>query len=91
MLEDIAILTGGQVISEDLGIKLETVTLAMLGRAKKVLIEKEKTRSSTAPASARTSRDACRRSRRRSRKPPRTTTRKSCRSVSPSWRGGVWR
>src|ERR1700712_890669 len=43
MLEDIAILTGGQVISEDLGIKLETVTLAMLGRAKKVLIEKEKT------------------------------------------------
>ncbi|MGU9980055.1 chaperonin GroEL [Phreatobacter sp. HK31-P] len=43
MLEDIAILTGGQVISEDLGIKLESVTLAMLGRAKKVLIEKEKT------------------------------------------------
>src|SRR5476649_2864765 len=43
MLEDIAILTGGQLISEDLGIKLETVTLAMLGRAKKVLIEKENT------------------------------------------------
>ena len=43
MLEDIAILTGGQVISEDLGIKLENVTLNMLGRAKKVLIEKEKT------------------------------------------------
>jgi chaperonin GroEL len=43
MLEDIAILTGGQVISEDLGIKLETVTLNMLGRAKKVLIEKENT------------------------------------------------
>src|SRR3978361_2117421 len=43
MLEDIAILTGGQLISEDLGIKLETVTLAMLGRAKKVTIEKEKT------------------------------------------------
>ena len=43
MLEDIAILTGGQLISDDLGIKLETVTLAMLGRAKKVLIEKEKT------------------------------------------------
>ena len=43
MLEDIAILTGGQVISEDLGIKLESVTLAMLGRAKKVLIEKENT------------------------------------------------
>jgi chaperonin GroEL len=43
MLEDIAVLTGGQVISEDLGIKLETVTLNMLGRAKKVLIEKENT------------------------------------------------
>jgi chaperonin GroEL len=43
MLEDLAILTGGQVISEDLGIKLETVTLAMLGTAKKILIEKENT------------------------------------------------
>jgi len=43
MLEDIAILTGGQVISEDLGIKLETVTLDMLGRAKKVSISKENT------------------------------------------------
>jgi chaperonin GroEL len=43
MLEDIAILTGGQVISEDLGIKLENVTLAMLGRAKLVKIEKENT------------------------------------------------
>src|ERR1700735_4034902 len=43
MLEDLAILTGGTVISEDLGIKLETVTLEMLGKAKKVLIEKENT------------------------------------------------
>ena len=43
MLEDIAILTGGQVISDDLGIKLETVTLNMLGKAKRVLIEKENT------------------------------------------------
>jgi chaperonin GroEL len=43
MLEDIAILTGGQLISEDLGIKLENVTVKMLGRAKKVIIEKEKT------------------------------------------------
>ncbi|MBM3583289.1 MAG: chaperonin GroEL [Alphaproteobacteria bacterium] len=41
MLEDIAILTGGQVISEDLGIKLENVTLDMLGRAKKVEVAKE--------------------------------------------------
>src|ERR1700690_1627364 len=43
MLEDIAILSGGQLIAEDLGIKLESVTTAMLGRAKKVVIEKEKT------------------------------------------------
>ncbi|MBW8300636.1 MAG: chaperonin GroEL, partial [Hydrogenophaga sp.] len=43
MLEDIAILTGGTVISEDLGIKLENVTLDMLGRAKKVSITKENT------------------------------------------------
>ncbi|HDZ72598.1 MAG TPA: chaperonin GroEL [Aurantimonas coralicida] len=43
MLEDIAVLTGGQVISEDLGIKLENVTLDMLGRAKKVSITKENT------------------------------------------------
>jgi chaperonin GroEL len=43
MLEDLAIVTGGQVISEDLGIKLENVTLEMLGRAKKVRVEKENT------------------------------------------------
>ncbi|KRD56910.1 MULTISPECIES: chaperonin GroEL [unclassified Ensifer] len=43
MLEDIAILTGGTAISEDLGIKLENVTLNMLGRAKKVVVEKENT------------------------------------------------
>ncbi|MFG1428477.1 chaperonin GroEL [Roseixanthobacter glucoisosaccharinicivorans] len=43
MLQDIAILTGGQAISEDLGIKLDSVDLSMLGRAKKVVIEKENT------------------------------------------------
>jgi chaperonin GroEL len=43
MLEDIAILTGGTMVSADLGIKLETVTINMLGRAKKVMIEKENT------------------------------------------------
>ncbi len=43
MLQDIAVLTGGQAISEDLGIKLENVTLNMLGRAKKVTIDKENT------------------------------------------------
>jgi chaperonin GroEL len=43
MLEDIAVLTGGTVISEDLGIKLENVTLDMLGKAKKAVVEKENT------------------------------------------------
>jgi chaperonin GroEL len=43
MLEDIAILTGGNVVSEDLGIKLENVTVQMLGRAKKVVIDKDNT------------------------------------------------
>src|SRR5689334_4214831 len=43
MLQDIAVLTGGQAISEDRGIKMENVTLAMLGRAKKVMIDKENT------------------------------------------------
>jgi chaperonin GroEL len=43
MLQDIAVLTGGQAISEDLGIKLESVQIGMLGRAKKVMIDKENT------------------------------------------------
>lgn len=43
MLKDIAVLTGGQVISEDLGIKIDTVTLADLGRAKKIVVDKENT------------------------------------------------
>ncbi len=43
MLEDIAILTGGKFISEDLGIKLESVELADLGRAKSIVIDKENT------------------------------------------------
>ena len=43
MLEDIAVLTGGQVISEDMGIKLESVTIDMLGRARRVRIEREHT------------------------------------------------
>jgi chaperonin GroEL len=43
MLEDIAILTGGQVVSEDLGRKLDSVTVKDLGRAKKVIIDKDNT------------------------------------------------
>ena len=84
MLEDIAVMTGGQLISEDLGIKLENVTLDMLGRAKKVSISKETRPSSTAPARRRTSKGVSTRSRRRSRRPPPTTTRRSCRNAWPS-------
>jgi hypothetical protein len=73
-----------QTISEDLGIKLENVTLDMLGRAKKVASRRRTPRSSTAPARRRTSKGASRRSRRRSRRPPRTTTVRSSRSVWPS-------
>jgi chaperonin GroEL len=85
MLEDIAILTGGQVISEDLGIKLENVTLDMLGRPRRSRSTRRTPRSSTARARRRTSRAASRRSRRRSRRPPRTTTARSCRSAWRSW------
>jgi chaperonin GroEL len=86
MLEDIAILTGGQVISEDLGIKLENVTLDMLGRAKKVSISKENTTIvDGAGKKPEIEGRVATRSRRRSRRPPRTTTVRSCRNVWPSW------
>ena len=90
MLEDIAVLTGGQVISEDLGIKLENVTLAMLGQAKRVLIEKENTTIIEGAGSAeRHQGPRATRSARRSRRPPRTTTARSCRSVWPSSRAAL--
>jgi len=52
MLEDIAILTGGKAVTEDLGIKLENVKVEDLGKAKKVTIDKDNTTSSKAPAPA---------------------------------------
>ena len=58
MLQDIAVLTGGEMISEDLGIKLENVTVDMLGRAKRVSITKDDTTSSTARARKKISRFA---------------------------------
>ena len=85
MLEDLAILTGGQVISEDLGIKLENVTLDMLGRAKKSASRRKTRRSSTAPERRRISRAAARNCAPRSRKRPRTTTRRNYRSAWPNW------
>ena len=86
MLDDIAVLTGGQVISEELGIKLENVTLEMLGKAKKVLIDKENTTIVEGVGKKHGHRRPLqRRSARRSRRPPRTTTRRSCRSGWRSW------
>jgi len=77
MLEDIAILTGGKAITEDLGIKLENVKVEDLGRAKKITIDKDNT-----------SRAASSRSGPRSRRRPPTTTARSCRSGWPSsWAG----
>ena len=85
MLEDIAVLTGGQVISEDLGIKLENVTLDMLGKAKKVTITKDDTTIVDGVGEKDAIEARIARSSARSRTPRRTTTRKSCRNVWPSW------
>ncbi len=84
MLEDIAILTKGELISEDLGIKLENVTLEMLGSAKRVTLDKDATTIVDGPVRPMRSRVASRRSARRSRTPPAITTRRSSRSVLPS-------
>jgi chaperonin GroEL len=84
MLEDIAILTGGQVISEDLGIKLENVTLNMLGRAKRVKIEKENTTIVDGAGKKADIEGRCAQIKAQIEETTRTTTARSCRSVSPS-------
>ena len=85
MLEDMAILTGGTVISEEVGLSLEKATIKDLGRAKKIVADKENTTIiDGAGEPARHQGAASSRSSRRSRRPPRTTTRRSCRSASPS-------
>jgi chaperonin GroEL len=89
MLEDISILTKGQLISEDIGIKLENVTLDMLGSAKKVAITKEETTIVEGAGKKPTSKAAATRSARRSTKPLPTTTEKSCKSVLAKLAGGV--
>jgi chaperonin GroEL len=89
MLEDIAILTGGTMVSADLGIKLENVKLDTLGRAKKVVVEKENT-TIVKGAKRLTSKVALPRSRRRSRRPVPITIAKSWRSDLPNSRE-AWR
>ena len=90
MLEDIGILTGGQVISEDLGIKLENVTLNMLGRAKRVLIEKENTTIVEGAGKKQDIVGRCNQIRHRSRKTTSDSTARNCRSVWRSSRA-EWR
>ena len=84
MLEDIAILTGGRCITEDLGIKLENIALEDLGRAKRVTIDKENTTiveggGKKADIQGRVNRSAV-----RSKKPPPITIARSSRNASPS-------
>jgi chaperonin GroEL len=84
MLQDIAILTGGTAISEDLGIKLDQVKLDMLGKAKKVTIEKENTTIVNGAGKKKDSEGRMPRSRRRSKRRLPTMIVRSCRSGSPS-------
>ena len=89
MLQDIAILTGGQVISEEIGLKLENTTLDMLGTARRVVITKDETTIVEGAGTKMPSTVALPRSRPRSRTPTPTTTKRSCKSVWPSLSGGV--
>ncbi len=91
MLKDIAVLTGGQAITEDLGLKLESLTLKDLGRAKRITIDKDNTtivEGAGKKADIEGAREAD--PRRRSRTPPPTTTARSCRSGWRSW-SAAWR
>ena len=83
MLQDVAILTGGQVISEELGMKLENVGLDMLGKARKISITKDETTIVDGAGEKSEIEGRVAQIRARSRTPPRTTTRRSCRS---GWR-----
>ena len=84
MLEDIAVLTGGQVVSEDLGIKLENVTPEMLGRATRVLVEKENTTIVGGAGRSEDIQGRVAQIKAQIEEPPRTTTARSCRSAWPS-------
>lgn len=85
MLQDIAILTGGQVISETVGLKLETAGLELLGRARKIVVTKDETTIVEAPGTPTRSPGGSSRSATRSRTATPTTTARSCRSGWPSW------
>ena len=88
MLEDIAILTGGKVISEDLGIKLENVQLGDLGDAKKITIDKDNTTIVEGSGQSSDIQGRVNQLRSRSKRRLPTTTKKSCRNGWPSWWAG---
>jgi chaperonin GroEL (HSP60 family) len=77
LLQDLAVLTGGQALFEDLGLQLENVELSQLGTAKRITIDKDNTTAALSRSNA------------RSRPPPVTTMLRNCRNVWPSW-PAVW-
>jgi chaperonin GroEL (HSP60 family) len=83
MLQDIAVLTGGTVISEEVGLSLEKASLEDLGHAKRIIVSKEETTLVAVPAPRPISRAAVSRSSARSMRPPPTMTARSSRSA---WR-----
>lgn len=85
MLQDIAILTGGQVVSEEVGLSLETADISLLGQARKVVVTKDETTIVEAPVIPTPSPAGWPRSAARSRTATPTTTARSCRSAWPSW------
>ena len=85
MLEDIAILTGGQVISEELGIKLENVTLTTSAVPRRIIIDKDNTTIVDGAGDKDKLKAESSRSRPRLKKPPPITTGKNCRSDWPKW------
>jgi len=85
MLEDIATLTGGKAVTEDLGIKLENVKMEDLGRAKKVVIDKDNTTIVEGGGKSSEIEGRVKQIRQQIENTPLTTTRKSSRSALPSW------
>jgi chaperonin GroEL len=84
MLEDIAVLTGGRCLTEDLGINLENITLEDLGRAKRITIDKENTTIVEGEGSTKDIQGRIKQIRLQIEEPIRTTIAKNCRSVWPS-------
>ena len=85
MLQDIAVLTGGQVISEEIGLKLDTTTVDLLGSARRVIVTKDDTTIVDGGGTEAESRAASPRSSARSTTPTPTGTGKSCKNAWPSW------